>query len=138
MFVFVDAAKIVRLSHPQACFQLLGPLDPDSRSAVDQGQLDKWISEGIVEYLGTKEDVAPVLEAAHCIVLPSFYHEGTPRSLLEAGAVGRPIITTDMPGCRDVVVDGKTGYLVAPNDVEQLAEACMRFLGEPTAHRRDL
>ena len=126
--VYADVAKTVREAFPQARFQLLGPLDPDSKSGVGQEDLDKWIAEGVVDYLGSTQDVLPFLQAAHCVVLPSYYREGTPRSLLEAGAVGRPIITTDMPGCRDVVVAHETGFLVAPRDAGQLAAACKAFL----------
>ncbi|MBD3680010.1 MAG: glycosyltransferase family 4 protein [Rhodobacteraceae bacterium] len=126
--VYADAAKKVRETFPQARFQLLGPLDPDSKSGISGSRLDEWIGEGVVEYLGSTQDVVPFLRAAHCVVLPSYYREGTPRSLLEAGAIGRPIITTDMPGCRDVVVEHQSGFLVAPRDAEQLAAACAAFL----------
>ncbi len=126
--VYADAARKVRETFPQARFQLLGPLDPDSKSGISGAQLDEWISEGVVDYLGSTQDVVPFLQAAHCVVLPSYYREGTPRSLLEAGAVGRPIITTDMPGCRDVVVEHDSGFLVAPRDVDQLAAAFEVFL----------
>jgi glycosyltransferase involved in cell wall biosynthesis len=126
--VYVDASRKVRETFPQVRFQLLGPLDPDSKSGISGAQLDEWISEGVVDYLGSTQDVLPFLQAANCLVLPSYYHEGTPRSLLEAGAVGRPIITTDMPGCRDVVVEHESGFLVAPRDADQLAAACEAFL----------
>lgn len=126
--VYADAARKVRKTFPQARFQLLGPLDPDSKSGISGEQLDEWISEGVFDYLGSTREVRPFLQAANCLVLPSYYHEGTPRSLLEAGAVGRPIITTDMPGCRNVVLEHKSGFLVAPHDAEQLAAACEAFL----------
>lgn len=126
--VYADASRKVRETFPQVRFQLLGPLDPDSESGISGAQVDEWSREGMVDYLGTTHDVLPFLQAAHCVVLPSYYREGTPRSLLEAGAVGRPIITTDMPGCRDVIINGETGFLVAPRDADQLAEACESFL----------
>jgi glycosyltransferase involved in cell wall biosynthesis len=126
--VYVEAARKVLKTVPQARFQLLGPLDPDSKSGISGAQLGEWISEGIVDYLGSTQDVLPFLQAADCLVLPSYYREGTPRSLLEAGAVGRPIITTDMPGCRDVVVEQESGFLVAPRDADELAAACVAFL----------
>ncbi|WP_300056781.1 glycosyltransferase family 4 protein [Sulfitobacter sp.] len=126
--VYADAARKIRKTFPQARFQLLGPLDPDSKSGINGARLDEWIREGVVEYLGSTDDVVPFLRVAHCVVLPSYYGEGTPRSLLEAGAIGRPIITTDMPGCRDVVIANKTGFLVAPRDTEELAAACIAFL----------
>lgn len=126
--IYVDAARKVQEVFPQAHFQLLGQLDPDSKSGVSQSRLDEWMAEGVVEYLGSTHDVLPFMQAAHCVVLPSYYREGTPRSLLEAGAVGRPIITTDMPGCRDVVIEDESGFLVAPRDADQLAAACEGFL----------
>lgn len=126
--IYADAARKVQEVFPQARFQLLGPLDPDSKSGVSQSRLDEWIAEGVVEYLGSTHDVLPFLQAAHCVVLPSYYREGTPRSLLEAGAVGRPIITTDMPGCRNVVVEHESGFLATPRDADQLAAACEAFL----------
>lgn len=126
--VYADAARKVRETFPQAHFQLLGPLDPDSKSGISKARLEEWVSEGAVEYLGSTHDVVPFLRATHCVVLPSYYREGTPRSLLEAGAIGRPIITTDMPGCRDVLVEHESGFLVAPRDAEQLAATCEAFL----------
>lgn len=126
--VYADAARKVLETFPQARFQILGPLDPDSKSGISGARLDEWISEGVVDYLGSTQDVLPFLQAANCLVLPSYYREGTPRSLLEAGAVGRPIITTDMPGCRDLVVEHESGFLVAPRDADQLAAACEAFL----------
>lgn len=126
--VYAEVARKVLETFPQARFQLLGPLDPDSKNSISRAQLDEWVSEGVVDYLGSTQDVLPFLQAAHCVVLPSYYREGTPRSLLEAGAVGRPIITTDMPGCRDAVVEHESGFLVAPRDADQLAAACEAFL----------
>lgn len=126
--LFAEAARKVRTLHPTARFQLLGPLDLESRSGISKQQIEAWVSEGDVEYLGSTSDVAPHLKAADCVVLPSFYREGTPRSLLEAGAIGRPIITTDMPGCRDLVVQGQSGYIVSPRDPIALESACIKFL----------
>ena len=125
---YVSAARQVRIEYPNARFQLLGPLDPDSKSGIGEEQINEWVEDGIVEYLGATRDVLPFLSDAHCIVLPSYYREGTPRSLLEAGAVGRPIITTDMPGCRDVVIDEQSGYLVQPRNPMNLAQAVEAFL----------
>lgn len=125
---FIEAARAVRQLYPNARFQLLGPLDPDSRSGISGEQIESWAAEGVAEYLGSTRDVRPYLEQADCVVLPSYYREGTPRALLEACAIGRPIITTDMPGCRDVVVDGVNGLLIAPSDVNALIEACSRVV----------
>lgn len=125
---FIEAARTVKRLYPKSRFQLLGPLDPDSRSGIPEEQIQAWVAEGVVDYLGSTHDVRPHLVQADCVVLPSYYREGTPRSLLEACAIGRPIITTDTPGCRDVVRDGSNGILVAPRDVNALVEACYRIL----------
>ncbi|HWV59174.1 MAG TPA: glycosyltransferase family 4 protein [Sphingopyxis sp.] len=126
--LFADAAEQVRRTHPEARFQLLGPLDPDSKTGIPQGRIDQWVEDGRLDYLGAATDVRPAFEQAHCIVLPSYYREGTPRTLLEAGATGRPVITSDMPGCRDPVIPGISGTLVRPRDSQDLARACIAFL----------
>lgn len=126
--VYAEAARILRQKHPQARFQVLGPFDTDSRSGISRRELEDWCREGLIEYLGSTQDVLPHLQDAHCVVLPSFYREGTPRCLLEAGAVGRPIITTNIPGCRDVVMNDINGFLTKPNDASDLAQAMERFL----------
>ncbi|MGY6535227.1 MAG: glycosyltransferase [Pararhodobacter sp.] len=85
-----------------------------------------WEQEGVIEYLGTADDVRPAIAAAHCVVLPS-YREGAPRTLIEAAAMTRPLIATDVPGYRDVVDDGRTGFLCTAQSGGSLAEACRRF-----------
>ncbi|MCG7495020.1 glycosyltransferase family 4 protein [Thalassobius sp. Cn5-15] len=126
---FVEAAEEIRKNHPNAIFRILGPIDHDSKDSVQLADVDNWSDEGIVEYLGVTENVLPHLYEAHCVVLPSYYREGTPRSLIEASAIGRPVITTNIPGCRDLVVNGETGILVKPKDAASLAIACIEFLG---------
>ena len=96
---YVEAAKRVRLVHPDARFELLGPLDTNP-TAISKEELDGWVASGAIEYLGRTPDVRPNLAAAHVCVLPS-YGEGMPRSVLEAMAMARPVITTDVPGCRE-------------------------------------
>ena len=98
---------------PDACFQLLGPIDEGNRTAIARAELDGWVAQGLVEYLGETDDVRPYMAAASAVVLPS-YREGLPRSLLEAAAMARPLIATDVPGCREVVEDGVNGYLCEP------------------------
>ena len=124
---YVEAARRVRVLHPGACFQLLGFLDVDSPSAISRRQMDDWLAEGVVTYLGRTDDVREFLRQADCVVLPS-YREGVPRTLLEAAATARPVITTDAPGCRDTVVDGKTGFLCRPADAQDLADKLLRFM----------
>lgn len=127
---FCAAAADLKFTHPNARFQILGPFDRESKSAVTEGDLNAWMGAS-VEYLGEASDVRIYLRRAHCVVLPSYYKEGTPRSLLEAAAIGRPIITTDLPGCRDVVEVGVTGYLVPGRDSAALAEAMRRVCDMP-------
>jgi glycosyltransferase involved in cell wall biosynthesis len=129
---FVEAARRLKPRHPEARFQILGPFPFDSNaSSVQPEQLEAWIDEGAVDYLGETKDVRPYIRQAHVFVLPSFYREGTPRSTLEAMAMGRPIITADSPGCRETVIDGKNGFLVPIRDHQRLADAMERFIDDP-------
>lgn len=123
---YVEAARIVRQRHPEVTFQLLGPLDSNP-SAVSPTELQAWQDEGVVEYLGETSDVRPFLAAAHVCVLPS-YREGVPRSVLEAMAMGRAILTTDAPGCRGTVIEGRNGLLVPVRDPVALAAAMSRMV----------
>lgn len=117
---YVEAIKTVKQEFPNTRFQLLGFLDVDNHSAVHKDSVDEWVNQGILEYLGSTDDVRQFIKNADCVVLPS-YSEGTPRSLLESAAMARPIITTDIPGCRNVVNDGITGYFCKPRDAQDLA-----------------
>ena len=127
---FAQAAREVRATNPQARFQLLGPLDPNP-SGIGLDELNAWQSEGCVEYLGETRDVVPYLRRSTVFVLPSYYREGLPRTILEAMAIGRPIITTDAPGCRETVIPGENGYLVPVRDAHALAQAMMHFVKDP-------
>lgn len=124
---FVEAARQTRRTRPEARFQLLGFLDVPNPAAIDRSVVEGWVAEGVVEYLGVTEDVRPHLVAADCIVLPS-YREGLSRSLIEAAAMGKPLVTTDVPGCREVVDDGRNGFLCTPRDVASLATAMEKII----------
>ena len=113
----------------KAHFQLLGFVD-QSHLGVSQRELDLWVNEGLVEYLGTTEDVRPSIHHADCIVLPS-YREGTPRTLLEAASLAKPIIATNVPGCTEVVTDGINGYLCEAKDPHDLAYKMVKMLELP-------
>jgi glycosyltransferase involved in cell wall biosynthesis len=126
---YVEAARALRAAHPQARFRLLGPLDPNP-AGIGADTLERWRSEGAIEYLGEAEDVRPHLRASTVYVLPS-YREGMPRTVLEAMATGRAIVTTDVPGCRETVVEGDNGFLVPARDAGALAAAMRRFIAEP-------
>lgn len=118
----VAAARLLEARGSDAQIVLVGPIDPDNRASIDEPQLLAWQAEGIIEWLGPRTDVAAVLAASHIVVLPS-YREGLPKSLLEALAAARPIVATDVPGCREVVQPGVNGLLVPARDVVALAEA---------------
>ena len=126
---YADAARQIKKHYPHAVFNLVGFLDSNP-SSVTQAELDQWINEGTVKFWGKLTDVRPAINACHIFVLPS-YREGTPRTVLEAMATGRAIITTDAPGCRQTVEDGYNGWLVPVQSAEKLAEAMERFLKEP-------
>jgi glycosyltransferase involved in cell wall biosynthesis len=130
---FGEAAARLKRSHPHLRISLVGWLD-QSPDAIDPTDLERFEAAG-VEMLGRLEDVRPAIAAASVYVLPS-YREGTPRSVLEAMAMGRAIITTDAPGCRETVVDGDNGLLVPPRDAEALHEAMLRFVEDPDLARR--
>jgi glycosyltransferase involved in cell wall biosynthesis len=125
---FVEAARLVRQRYPAARFQLLGFLDVDNPSAITAAQMAAWHDEGAISYLGTSDDVRTQIAVADCVVLPTSYGEGTPRTLLEACAMGRPIITTMVPGCREVLREGENGFACAPKATESLVSAMMRMI----------
>lgn len=128
---YVEAARRVRAMAPATNVRLLGDLDTNP-TAIASDELDGWRREGVIDYLGSTEDVRPYLADAHVYVLPS-YGEGMPRSVLEAMAVGRPVIVTDVPGCRETVVDGWNGRLVPPRDPAALADAMLDLIGRAEA-----
>ena len=127
---YVEAARRVRTLHPDARFILLGGTDANPGS-VGEAELRAWNAEGVVEWQGHTRDVRPAIARASVFVLPSYYREGVPRSIQEAMAMGRPIITTDMPGCRDTVEPGANGWLVPVRDAAALATAMSTFIDNP-------
>ncbi len=126
---FLHAARRVKARHPATRFWVLGPLD-DNPGGLREADLRPWLDDGTVEWPGAV-DVKPWLAQTSVFVLPSYYREGVPRSTQEAMAMGRPVITTDAPGCRETVVEGVNGFLVPPRDVDALERAMLRFIEEP-------
>lgn len=124
---FVEAARRIKAGMPTARFQLLGAAGAENRTAIDTATVRGWEKEGLVKHLGVKDDVRPFIAAAHCVVLPS-YREGAPRTLIEAAAMARPVIATDVPGCRAVVDRDVSGFLCAVKDAGSLAATMRRFL----------
>jgi len=123
---FVEASKIVRTQAPAARFRILGSTDEGKRG-VPADEIARWKREGVVDYLGTAPDVRPFIDAADCVVLPS-YREGMPRVLLEAAAMGRPLIAADVPGCRQIVREGQTGFLAEARSGSALAEKMLQLI----------
>lgn len=123
---FALAASIVKNKYPESLFHLVGQTDP-SPDGIPLDEVKQWQVEGCIEYLGSAKDVRPCIANAHIFVLPS-YHEGMPRTVLEAMSMGRPILTTDVPGCRETVIPGENGWLVPKADAEALAEKMIWFI----------
>jgi glycosyltransferase involved in cell wall biosynthesis len=126
----VEAARWIRSEHPEVRFVVLGPPDPNP-AALRLADVRRWHRDGVIDYVGETDDVRPYIRAASVLVLPSF-REGTPRSVLEAMAMARPIVTTDVPGCRETVIDGENGYLVPVRDGAALSRALLRFVDDPS------
>ena len=127
VFEFVEAAQKVREIYPQVRFQLLGPADAANRTAISLETVHAWEATHGIEYLTTSTDVRNEIAKAHCVVLPS-YREGAPRTLIEAAAMGRPVIASNVPGCRTVVEHGLTGFLCKPRDSQSLADSFLEYL----------
>ena len=123
---FVEAARLVKATHPRARFQLLGDIDPGNRTSVTAMELRSWLDEGVVEHLREQQDVRPFIAAASTVVLPS-YREGMSRALLEAAAMARPLVGSDVPGVRELAEEGVTGARFAPRDAGSLAQAMGRI-----------
>ncbi len=123
---YVEAARQLRQQGIQARFQVLGFLDEDRNLGVSQTQLNSWIEEGVIDYLGTTDQVAEVIAQADCVVLPS-YREGTPRSLLEAASMAKPLIATDIAGCRQTIDEGHNGFLCQVKSASDLADKMARM-----------
>lgn len=119
---YVEAAKIIKKKFENVEFQLLGFLDDKDKSSISKDQMQHWVNEGFVVYLGVSDNVSEIISKADCIVLPSFYREGTPRALLESASMAKPIITTNTVGCRDVVDDGINGFLCEIKNAQDLAD----------------
>lgn len=126
---YAAAAKKVKERHPEVEFHLVGGLDPNP-DGISEEEVKSWHRAGGLIWHGSLTDVRPAIAESHVYVLPS-YREGTPRTVLEAMAMGRPVITTDAPGCRETVVDGENGYLVPVKSVDALVEAMLKFIEAP-------
>jgi glycosyltransferase involved in cell wall biosynthesis len=131
---YIEAARIVRQTRKQVRFRVVGPIGPQNEPAL-RSKIRQAINDQTILHHGAVEDVRPYIAEADCVVLPSYYREGTPRSLLEAAAMEKPIITTDMPGCREAVEKGKNGYLCRVKDPEDLARKMIQFINLPAGEK---
>jgi glycosyltransferase involved in cell wall biosynthesis len=127
---YAKAAKLIKQKHPDTRFILLGSLDTNP-GALSLREIEQWTAEKIIEWQGHVPDVRPWLAQTSVFVFPSYYREGVPRITQEAMAMARPVITTDAPGCRDTVIDGKNGFLVPVRNADALADAMERFILQP-------
>lgn len=133
---YVQASRTLRAQGRRVRFLLAGASDPGNPAAVPEASVRGWVDEGLVEWIGHVDDMPALFASTDIFVLPSYYREGLPKSLIEAAACATPLITTDMPGCRDVVVDGVDGLIVPPRDAEALCAAIVRLLDAPELARK--
>lgn len=131
---YAEAARLVKKLHPEVIFQLLGPEDP-SPDGINIIEVNKWQNDDVINYLGSASNVVQYIKECHVYVLPS-YHEGMPRTVLEAMSIGRPILTTNVPGCRETVIPGMNGYLVPKANVAALAEKMIWFIENSDQYER--
>ncbi|HJP36083.1 MAG TPA: glycosyltransferase family 4 protein [Gammaproteobacteria bacterium] len=131
---FVAAARIVKQARPETRMVLVGAADPDNPAAIPPAVIDAWAKEGVVEWWGHRQDMPAVYREAQLVCLPS-YREGLPKVLMEAAACGRPLVASDVAGCREVCRDGVNGTLVPPRSPEALAAAIVRLLESPDTQR---
>ena len=134
---YIEAIKILKPDHPHFKFQILGAIDEHHRHGISRKLIENWIAEGVFEYLGTVDDVRDTIDQAHCVVLPS-YREGTPRTLLEAASMAKPIVTTRAAGCTNVVEDGYNGLLCRPRDAKDLAAKLKQMAEKSESELREM
>lgn len=131
VLIYFEAAKKLKTLHPDVRFSLAGEIDPLNNDSISQSELDLWIESGVIDYYGNLDDVRQAVTDCSVYVLPSFYREGVPRSILESMSMGRAIITTNTPGCKETVVDGENGYLIPSRSAVELLDAMLKFIKNP-------
>jgi glycosyltransferase involved in cell wall biosynthesis len=134
---YIEAVKILKEKYKDVEFQLLGSLDASNNTAISKEQMQQWVGDKLVNYLGVTDDVQEYIKKADCIVLPS-YREGTPRTLLESASMAKPIVTTNVVGCKEVVDDGVNGFLCAVKNSQDLAEKMEKMLQLPKEKRIEM
>lgn len=132
--LFVECAKEIKKKYPAIRFLLVGFVDEGNPQGISKSQLDIWHNEGFIEFLGPRDDIRSILNTTTCLLHPTYYKEGLPRILMEANSMGIPCITTSIPGCRDVIENGINGYLVSPNNKQELMTAILKIIGSDREH----
>lgn len=133
---FAEAARLAKVRRPALRFLLAGGPDPGNPDSIPTARLQAWHDEGLLEWLGRREDMPALMAASHVVCLPSQYGEGVPKCLIEGAAAGRALVATDVAGCREVCRDGQTGLLVPPGDAAALAEAFLALADDAALRRR--
>jgi glycosyltransferase involved in cell wall biosynthesis len=133
---FIEAARRCRAAGLDSRFALVGDTDEGNPDAIPAECLRRWHAEGIVEWWGRRQDMPEVFRQSHVVALPTTYREGIPKVLIEAASTGRPLVATDMPGCREIVVDGANGYLVEPNCPQELYESLSKLIQNKNLRQR--
>jgi glycosyltransferase involved in cell wall biosynthesis len=128
---YVEAARLLRSAGRNVSFLLAGTPDPGNPAAVPESTLQQWADEGVIEWLGQIDDTSELFRSVDIVALPTYYREGLPKSLIEAAACALPLVTTDMPGCREVVTNEVDGLLIPPHDAGALAQAIARLIDSP-------
>jgi glycosyltransferase involved in cell wall biosynthesis len=128
VYEYVEAARHVKERYPSCEFILVGTPDLENPNTVKQKEIDGWVAQGVINYLGHRNDIPDVFSKSNIVCLPSFYGEGVPKVLIEGAACGRAIVTTDNPGCRDAIINGETGLAVPVRNAEALANAIIELL----------
>jgi len=137
IYEYIEAIKILKQKYNNLEFQILGEIGVPNKTAIMKEEVDTWIDEGLINYLGTTDKVEKILKDVDCVILPS-YREGTPRSLLEAASMEKPIITTNVVGCKEVIDDGISGYLCEVKNSEDLAKKIDMMINLPLEKRLEM
>lgn len=135
---YIAATRLIKAKYPHVRFHLVAPPDPDNPAAYDIKEIEKACESGLLTYSAWEDDVRSTMDACTCFIHPTYYKEGIPRFLIEAAAMSRPIIATDVAGCTDIVTDGVNGLLCKPKDSHSLATAMEQFLRMPPAAQQEM
>lgn len=135
---FVEASKQIKKDNPDYEFILIGDIDINNKNHVPKEIVEKDMKMGYINYLGYNNNVKELIRNVDCIVHPTFYNEGLSRVLMEALAMSKPIITTDIPGCKETVADGENGFLCKPKDINSLVKAINKFINLSSEERKEM